>query len=375
MANCIRCRREIPEGSLFCNFCGKKQGGEAAPQKRKRRRPRGTGSVYKIGGTRARPWVAVDSTKTVLGCYATSGEAVLALDEHNASTVPRERRNYTLRDVYEAWRPNHFSRIGPSGQYSYTSAFQRAEPLHDRRMADLKTEDYQSVIDSATAAGLSRSLCEKQRQLFSQLCQYAMQQDIINKNYASFLVLPTPTAPKDRVLTTEEIGMIREKLNDRRLGETAKIAITLIYTGLRINELLLARVENVHLEERYMVGGEKTEAGRNRIIPLHREILPFIQGWVSGRTEGWLIATASGNHKTSDNVRKSFSSLMAACGIKGVTPHTCRHTAATYMVKAGIPPEALKQILGHRDFSTTVNIYTHTRAADLVAQLDTLKIC
>lgn len=60
---------------------------------------------------------------------------------------------------------------------------------------------------------------------------------------------------------------------------------------------------------------------------------------------------------------------MAKLGIKGVTPHTCRHTAATRMAAAGIPPEATKQILGHADIATTLNIYTHPDAGFLKSNI------
>lgn len=51
---------------------------------------------------------------------------------------------------------------------------------------------------------------------------------------------------------------------------------------------------------------------------------------------------------------------MHKLGIQGVTPHTCRHTAATKMAgPAACRREVVKQILGHADIATTLNIYTH----------------
>lgn len=58
------------------------------------------------------------------------------------------------------------------------------------------TEDYQVVIDELVAAGLSRSMCEKQRQLFSQLCKWAMSNGIIAHNFSEELRLP-PTPKKN----------------------------------------------------------------------------------------------------------------------------------------------------------------------------------
>lgn len=53
--------------------------------------------------------------------------------------------------------------------------------------------------------------------------------------------------------------------------------LILIYTGMRVGELLDIKIENVHLEEKYMRGGSKTEAGKDRVIPLHNRILPLVK--------------------------------------------------------------------------------------------------
>lgn len=372
---CTRCHREIPDESGFCLFCGKRQiATTVPPQRRSRRRAKGSGSVYKISDGRSRPWAAMNGAGKLLGTYASSSEAVEALDRFNADRVPLERKNYTLRDIYEQWSPNAFAKIGDKSRQSYEDAFAKAADLHSRRIRDLKTEDYQQVIDSLVQRGLSRSLCEKQRLLFSKLCQYAMKQDIIDKNYAQLLELPSKGEAKTRVLSDEEIERIHGMLCDPKLGPTAEIALVLCYSGMRINELLQMERANVHLADRYMVGGEKTDAGRNRTIPIHREIIPIIAKWMDGNTTSWLLHTSAGTAKDADNVRKAFRSLMKACEISGVTPHTCRHTAATKMVAAGVRPEIIKQILGHSDFSMTVNRYTHTQPADLVKGIDLINV-
>ena len=181
------------------------------------------------------------------------------LDRVNASQAAPERLCYTLSDVYERWSVLHYPKISKSAQQSYRNAYNKAEPLHRRRIAELKTEDYQAIIQQIADAGGSRSLCEKQRQLFSQLCQYAIHQDIIHTNYATALSLPSPSAPKTRVLSAAEVSAIWGMANDSRLGETAKIALVLVYTGMRLNELLTVRRDDVHLAEGYLIGGEKTE--------------------------------------------------------------------------------------------------------------------
>ncbi len=273
---CCRCHREIPDGSMFCNFCGKRQPSAPPPQRSAHRRRRGSGSVYKLSGNRAKPWVAAIRRKSI-GTYATASEAILALDNFLATQLSVDLCNLTFAQTFERWKPKHYETVSAKAQALYDNAFVWATPLHDRKMRDLKTADYQTIIDSM--AGKSRSLCEKQRQLFSQLCKYAMQQDIIDKNYAQFLVLPKAAPVKDRVLSDAEIASIWSMQSDKRLGDTANIALGLIYTGMRISELLQLRRADVHLEECYVVGGEKTEAGRDRVIPLHPDVLPIFQSW------------------------------------------------------------------------------------------------
>lgn len=363
---CTRCGRDIPGDAALCCYCGARQRAAGPVQRRRRRRPRGTGSVWKDTRNKNRPYVAIAADGTRIGSFATSGEAVKALDDVNASKISPERQTYTLADVYDRWSELHYPKITVKAQQSYANAYRKAAVLHDRRIAELKTEDYQRVLSQMMAAGASRSLCEKERQLFSQLCQYAINQDIIHTNYSTALVLPEASAPKTRVLSADEVQAIRNTADDARLGETARIALTLIYTGMRLNELLTARRENVHADEGYLIGGEKTEAGRDRAIPLHPDIMPYILQWLDGNDTPYLIPSKYGLPRDHNNVRKSFNSLMRKLGIEGVTPHTCRHTAATKFAAAGLPPEVTKQILGHADITTTLNIYTHPDVQNLI---------
>lgn len=363
---CTRCGRDIPGDAALCCYCGARQRAAGPVQRRRRRRPRGTGSVWKDTRNKNRPYVAIAADGTRIGSFATSGEAVKVLDDVNTSKISPERQTYTLADVYDRWSELHYPKITVKAQQSYANAYRKAAVLHDRRIAELKTEDYQRVLSQMMAAGASRSLCEKERQLFSQLCQYAINQDIIHTNYSTALVLPEAGAPKTRVLSADEVQSIRSMTDDARLGETARIALTLIYTGMRLNELLTARRENVHADEEYLIGGEKTEAGRDRVIPLHPDIMPYILQWLDGNDTPYLIPSKYGLPRDHNNVRKSFNSLMCKLGIEGVTPHTCRHTAATKFAAAGLPPEVTKQILGHADITTTLNIYTHPDVQNLI---------
>lgn len=59
---------------------------------------------------------------------------------------------------------------------------------------------------------------------------------------------------------------------------------------------------------------------------------------------------------------------MEECGISGMTPYNCRHTFTTMAVQSGVRPEILKKILGHADYSTTIDFYTHLDLNDILLE-------
>lgn len=320
----------------------------------------------------------------LLGSFATSTEAILALDDYNTRHTSVARMRYTFEEVYERWKAVHFKDVGPKGQYSYEQAFLKAEPLYKREMRELKTEDYQQVITALADAGLSRSTCEKQRQLFSQLCKWAMQNDIITVNYSEGLQLPSPSKKKERTLTDEEIRRIQTVADDRsnRLQLTAQIALVLVYTGMRIDELLSMHRDDVHLDAGYLIGGEKTDAGRRRTIPILDPIQTILAGWMlDSLGSEYLLPTSNGRKKDVSTVEHSFRTLMISCDInqpdtpkeQRVTPHSLRRTAATRLVEGKAEPTAVQAILGHADFSTTADYYTAHSAEYLAEEMQKFK--
>lgn len=376
---CIRCHKEVPDGALFCPWCGKRQPDYAPPvQRKKRRRPKGSGSVYKLKDNRAKPFVALSSKREVIGTYATSGEAVQALDAYNAQTMPIARMKYTFADVYGKWSEVHYQRVGEDGKDSYERAYRKAESLWDRPIRDLVTDDYQTIINELVKAGLSRSMCEKQKQLFSQLSKWAMSNGIISHNFAEELLLPPAPKKKNLVIKKNEIDKIKAISDDRhdKMNEIAKIVIVLYYTGMRIDELLTLRRDDVDLKNGYLIGGEKSDAGRERTIPILEPIKLILGDWMleSIGNELLLPSKRTGKKRSYSGVRIAFKQLMRRCGIsEEAVLHTMRHTATTRLVEGKAEPTAVQAIIGHADFATTANYYTSHDSEYLKEEMEKFK--
>ena len=203
---------------------------------------------------------------------------------------------------------------------------------------------------------------------------------IINQNYADGLELPPAPGPKERILTPEETAKIRAIADDPRNGMhlTAQIAMVLLYTGMRIDELLSLPRDNVDLENGNLTGGEKTAAGKGRFIPILNPIKNILAEWMLlSIGEKYLLPTESGNKKDKNNVEHSFRKLMLDLGINQadtpirdrITPHALRRTATTLLVEANVAPTATKKIMGHTNFSTTARYYVAHRQKFLTDEM------
>lgn len=367
---CIKCKKEIPDGSAFCNHCGKKQ---VRDQSRKRKRIHGTGSVTKDSRNKSRPWIAhapstrFGRSRTYLGSFVTYKEAQDAIDKYVREGRP-ELYGATLETIYKLWSDTHFRNVSDSAIGLYSAMWKRFEPIKSMKIEELRTAHFQEIVNAAT----SKSAADTIKALASMLCRYAMQNDIVSKNYAEFVKIPKFEKKEKPVFTQDQISILWEHSDDIRV----QVVLFMIYTGLRIGELSSLSIDNVHLDEGYIISGEKTEAGKDRVIPLPSaipEIAEFLKGWI----ESGQVIGAKTNH-IRDNI---FYSVLLDLGMISaerqnsrfvfadshhLTPHSCRHTFASMCAAAGMQPDQLQKIIGHANYQTTADVYIHSN-------LDTLK--
>lgn len=353
---CRKCHAEIPDESKFCLFCGTKQ----VQEKRKAlKRANGTGTVYKLQGRRKRPWAAAKN-RIIIGYYETKTAALEALNRLTGRTI-EERYNMTFEEVYAAWRAEHYREITKAGQASYNRAFDVFAALHRKKFRDLKTADFQAVIDKHMHQ--SHSTVSKHKQLITQMSQWAIREELITTNFAAFVKLPGNVKKEKEIFSDEDIRRLEADGT-----EASKIVLMLIYTGMRIGELFSLPLADYH--EVYVVGGEKTEAGRDRIIPIRPEGRGYFQYFATQASGPLLLSGYSGQHIPNNFRKRDYYPLLEKLGIDRKTPHATRHTYASHARKSGMPPEILQKILGHADYNTTANIYVHTDIEELIQAVE-----
>lgn len=360
MASCIKCKAELPEGALFCHLCGKKQG----PQQRKhRKRANGSGCVYKMSGTRSKPWAA-KRNGIFLGSYKTYADAQKALERSTDADIG-DKYNLTFSQIYERWKPVHAREVSKSQMNNYSAAFNQCAVLHDQKFRTLRKSDFQSVIIGLEEAGKSKSTCEKALQLFGQLSKWAMDECIINQNHSQNVTTTAKQKTIKQPFTDDQIkAMQKSKLR------AAPIALILIATGARPNELFKVPLEDCF--DTYFIGGSKTEAGTDRVIAVSPIGLSEYQTLLQAAREAngtRLIDGYKGNRDTVNFRKRDFRELMEEIGCPQMTPYHCRHTFSTLAVRAGVKPNTLRRMMGHADIKTSDKYYTHLNADDILGEI------
>lgn len=362
---------------------------EAQTRKKRKKRmrlPNGLGSVHKIGDGKSRrnPWrarvpshVELDEVKgtakqkyITLGYYATEVEAIEALMEYRKNPYTLEAASCTFDDIYELWKAKKFQEISKASQRSYNAAYKNSASLHKMKMREIRASHMEAIIQSTTSGYVVQS---KLIVFWGQLFKYAMEHDIVQKNYAEFVKTRDSMPETSRTAVPLED---REKIwKEIEAGNhDAELVMIYLFTGMRASELLEVRKENVDLEARIMVGGLKTEAGKNRRIPIHKCILPFIERLM--QTEGELLVMRYDKGAPTPMsygrfMQYNWKPVMEKLGLTEYTPHYGRHTMATMLREAKIPEDLRKLILGHARGDIT-DRYTHHPDEMLLEAVDSL---
>lgn len=340
------------------------------------RRPNGYGTVTKLSGTRRCPYaVRVPCInrrghvqQKYLSYHATAGEAQRALDEYTRQAAgglapPPDKLSVTLADVYGLWSARKYQKAGPASVSSYKASWGRLRALGGRHMRELTLDELQAVIDRDEKAGLSKSSIQNDKTLMRALFRFAMERDIVMKDYSEFVELPTVGAKHEKGAFTD----IQLKRIEQLAAEGfpyADTVLMLCYTGFRITEFLTLARFSYDAELDLLRGGMKTAAGKNRAVPVHPRIAPYLHAYLSRGGET-IICTPDGQSITAQRYRQScFAPVMAQIGAQGATPHWTRHTFASRLHTAGAPELDIKRLMGHADKDITEH-YTHVNTESL----------
>lgn len=349
------------------------------------KRANGTGTVVKLSGNRRRPYAVriPDRDKRdrivqrTLSYHAKAQEAQAALDEYNrlrqsGSAPAPDKLSVTVQQVFDRWKERTYRKLKPASIASHNAAWNmRVSQYAARKFRDVTLDEWQALLDEAEDDGKSQSTINNIAFLIKALFSYAMERDIVGKNYSDYLDIPSvdPIRSKGAL---DDFQLARLEQMAKAGMPWADTALILCYTGFRVTEFLTLTRFSYHPEDGgYLQGGLKTDAGKNRIVPIHPKIKPYLDAWLS-KGGDTIICADDGSRISSDRYRDYFAALMTQLGAPGATPHWCRHTFATRLHAAHADPLTVKWLLGHSTRSDITAHYTHETIPVLAAAIQLL---
>lgn len=298
-------------------------------------------------------------------------EALKYLAMINADNVLKEHKKFidcpTFAKVYEEMMNHMLSlkkQLTAGTLESYKYGFINLAKIHNTKISELKAADIQDILNKNNS--MTKSHIGIIRKVLQKVENYALMQHYITDGYMKYLVFEY-TDREEKIhkpFTDDEISLLWNNLN---IPYVDFVLIT-IYTGLRPSELLNIKTENVHLDERYMIGGMKTDAGRDRTIPISERIYPVIRDLYSDNPT---LFTDVSSYRM---LQVRYKTLMKKLGLDH-KPHDGRHTFATLMDRYGANQVCTKMIMGHSLSSNiTEGIYTHKELSDLLEAVNLIKV-
>ncbi len=369
---CQKCKKEVQDDSVYCRFCGKKL--VSTPRPKALKRPNGFGTIEKRSGRRRRPFCVrktVNGERIILGWFETHADAVRYLNSMSMNSIS-QIYNFTVQQVFEMVINQNKDKLSKSGLTNYVSGFKYLECYKDYKMRDMRTYHFQEAINRAAESGVGYATWKKIQNISSLMCQIAMANDLLDKNYAQLVSFPQYKKKKEKPsFSRGQLGVMWQ-LWEKDDGIAAILAMC--YIGARINEFLDIKKSQVDLDRRAIYSkGSKTDAGKNRIIALPDIIVPIFEKFM--RTPGeWLVCSPTGTRWNAKNFRERlfYKSLekynLHICEhdpeLK-ITPHSCRHTYAYLCVKHGVDQKATMDLMGHSKYSTSAEIYAEATKHDI----------
>lgn len=378
LTTCPECTGKVSDKAILCPHCGFPIQSKTIPlpsyRRGKKRRANGSGTIVRLSGNRRNPYQVRVNTHLddrgypvfdVVGTFPDQVSADIALAEYNKNPYDPKNRKKTFKEVFEEWykwkykKPVDSIEKKTSSQYCCSAAFNHCQKLHTMIISEMSALELQSILDQED---LSHSMLEHIKTMFNQMYKYALQFEIVSKNWSEFAKIGKKDDTECGVpFTNAEINLLWKNKN-KPFVDTILIYC---YSGWRINELAKMPLEDIDLVNKTFTGGLKNRYSRNRTVPIHSKIFDMVADRYNPKFKS-LIYHDGTNDIGEAEYRKQFNQALVDCGIADPhTPHDCRHTCNTMLDNAGANRIARYIIMGHAGKDINERIYTHKDIAQL----------
>lgn len=267
-----------------------------------------------------------------------------------------------FRTVADAWEEQKRERISVGTWRSYAAPLKDVvEEFGDTEIGKITARDVQRYLNSLS---MSYKSTTTRKQMISQVFNYAIVDLNIDISNPCDRVTVDTRLPKGHrnALTQEEIQAIKDTDKDSFI-----LAPVIFYTGARVGEAMALQFQDIdfdkkiihitksidHQGNRPVISTTKTSAGV-RDVPL----LPQLEALLPKKRKKTDYVVSGAEPLTKSALAKRWKKWCKEHEVS-FDRHSIRHTYATMLYESGIDVKAAQRLLGHANFQTTMDVYTH----------------
>jgi len=411
LIKCLECELQVSDKALSCPHCGYPMQENASSRKprktnnKRRRLPNGFGQISEIKNRNLRnPFRAMvtvgktDKGKPICkplkpeSYFPTYNDAYTALVEYNKNPYDLNP-SITAQELYDKWTVEYFKTIGESSQRGTEDAWRYCTAIYNMRVVDIRARHIKGCMEEGKAVVKGKeqtpnaSMKNKIKTLFNQMLDYAVEYELVDRNYSRTFTLSDETIKEIQTVKKEhipfsdaEMELLWQHVNDKRFIDDVLIQC---YSGWRPQELGLIELANVDLEKETFSGGIKTDAGTDRVVPIHSRIKSLVERKYKEAQElgsKYLLnyVDENSNRKntklTYSRYKNVFDRIRDELNLNPEhRPHDGRKHFVTTAKRYEVDEYAIKYIVGHKISDITEKIYTDRELKWLKEEIEKIR--
>ena len=393
LIKCPECKLMISDKAIMCPHCGLPMTDMSKmPLKRSKRAhkrlPNGFGQITEIKGKALRKpfraMITVGKTPEgrpickILkpeGYFSTYNEAYAALVKYNQNPYDLDKE-MTMEELYIAWCDTHQRNVKPQSMNWTDNAWRYCNSIYSMKVRDVRTRHLKGCIDDGfilienEKRRPPKTVVNNMKSLLNMMMDYAVEFELTDRNYSRAFSLSKEVSKeieRDRKnhisFSVNEMKMLWENITTYPYVD---ILIIHCYTGFRPQELANITINNVDLNNWTIIGGMKTEAGENRIVPIHTCIRNLVKKRYDEAIKlgsDYLFNVSrwkqSPTPMTYSTYKRIFKNIITKFNMNPLhRPHDPKKQFTTMAKKYNVDEYAIKMLVGHKIYDITEKIYT-----------------
>lgn len=276
----------------------------------------------------------------------------------------------TVDEIWQIIKDKELS-IAESTLPAYESVYKKLEDIKLKKINEVNLTLIENLFSDLYSKGYKYYTLSRLKSIINMIMDYAEKHEYISRNFIKYIKVKGEKDFKTKAtFSTEQIKQLIDKDDF-----TSICMLICIFTGMRPSELLQIKTSNVQLNEKYIIGGIKTSAGINRMIPLHDFIYPYIEKIMENNTSQYMININGAPLLYHNFLSHYYNKLKKDLKFQSnLTPHSGRKTFITIAKECDVNMFYLKCIVGHSHQDITEDVYTEPRIDRLLKEINKIKI-